>query len=325
MWSGTANRIVFQSVLLLVIATVAAPERSAWISTARGQVGAKPLATSKSQPAASDARNQDRSAIEAALASFAQAFEAGDAKSLAAHWTAEGEYQNDSGITVRGRDSLESSFAAFFAASPDAKAEVRPEALRFLSRDAAVAEGTVAVRRGPADPAKSAQYSALFVRDEGHWRMAQLRESSRNEPTIEDLGWLIGEWKSANNEGAEIRSTYSWDANKKFIHVRFTVQEKTIGFGGTQIIGVDPATGGIRSWTFEARGGVAEADWQRDGDNWVLDAVGTMPDGRILSETNVLRRVNDDTITWQSVDRTLDDVDVPDLAPVKVTRVKPQR
>jgi hypothetical protein len=33
--------------------------------------------------------------------------------------------------------------------------------------------------------------------------------------------------------------------------------------------------------------------------------------------------VNQDTITWQSVDRYLEDDDLADLPPVKMTRVKP--
>ena len=135
--------------------------------------------------------------------------------------------------------------------------------MRFLSRDTAIGEGTVAVRRGPTQLTKAANYSALFVRDDGQWRLAQLREVSP-----------------------------------------------------------DPATGGIRSWTIEANGGVAEADWRRDGDHWVLDSDGTLPDGRTLKQTNVLRRINNDTITWQSVDRSLGDETIPDLAPVKVTRIK---
>ena len=186
-------------------------------------------------------------------------------------------------------------------------------------------EGTVAVRRGPTQPTKAANYSALFVRDDGQWRLAQLREISPSDnATIDDLSWLIGEWKSATGEGAEIRTTYTWDDNKKFINVQFTLKEQTLNLSGRQIIGVDPATGGIRSWTFEANGGVAEADWRRDGDHWVLDSDGTLPDGRTLTQTNVLRRINDDTVTWQSVDRVLGDEEIPDLAPVKVTRIKPE-
>ena len=225
-----------------------------------------------------------------------------------------------------GRANLESSFAEFFSNNPDAKAEVHPASLRFLSRDTAMGEGNVAVRRGPTQPAKAANYSALFVRDDGQWRLAQLREISPSDnATVDDLSWLIGEWKSVTGEGAEIRTTYTWDDNKKFINVQFTLKEPTLSLSGRQIIGVDPATGGIRSWTFEANGGVAEADWRHDGDHWVLDSDGTLPDGRTLTQTNVLRRINDDTVTWQSVDRLLGDEKIPDLAPVKVTRIKPNK
>jgi len=80
------------------------------------------------------------------------------------------------------------------------------------------------------------------------------------------------------------------------------IKEKNLALSGNQVIGVDPATGLLHSWTFESDGGVGEADWSRDGDHWVLDADGTLADGRSLTETNVLRRVNEDTFTWQSVE-----------------------
>jgi len=273
--------------------------------------------------AATDAHAADRAAIAATMQSFAKAFGAGDAKSLAGHWTSEGEYQNDSGVSVRGRAALQSQFATFFTRAPEPKAEVRPESLRFLSNDLAIGEGVVAVRRGPAEPEGRAQYSVTFVRDGARWRIAQLRESVRNDVSVEDIAWLIGAWKSANNQGAEIQTTYKWTPNKKFIHATFTLKEKALSLSGDQVIGIDPATGSLRSWTFEVSGGVAEADWERDGDHWVLRSVGTLADGRTLTQTNILRRINQDTLTWQSVERQLDDEDLPDLPPTKVVRVKP--
>ncbi|HEY4311349.1 MAG TPA: SgcJ/EcaC family oxidoreductase [Pirellulales bacterium] len=309
--------------LLIVAITFASTQRGPLLSTAHAQVKAKPGAPAKPTPAAPEPRSEDLRALQSLFESFTKAFEAGDAKAFAANWTADGEYENDAGVNVHGREAIEASFAEFFAKAPDAKAEVHRESMRFLSADVAVAEGKVAVRRGPAEPAKSAQYSALFVREGGAWHIAQLRETNLVGATIDDLGWLVAEWKSLNGEGAEIRTTYTWEGNKKFIQGRFSIQEKTLAFAGIQMIGVDPEIAEVHSWTFEANGGVGEADWEHDGDNWVLDVVGTLPDGRTLTETNVLRRINDDTFTWQSVDRTLDDLEVPDLAPVKVTRVKP--
>lgn len=288
-----------------------------------GEAPPSPAAAGKASAAPADARSSERGAVRAAMDSFVKAFESRDAKALAAHWTAEGEYKNEQGVTTHGRESLEKGFAEFFAKTPEVKAEVHPESLRFLSRESAIEEGTVQVRRGPTAPPSTARYSALFAREDGRWRIAQLSEAPAEEKSsIADLGWLVGDWKTTGAGGAEIHTNYSWAANKKFLVVHFTIKEKDLALAGSQVIGVDPATGGMHTWTFEADGGVGEADWTRDGDHWTLEVVGTLADGRTLTETNVLRRINDDTFTWQSVDRRLGDADLPDLAPVKVTRVK---
>lgn len=273
------------------------------------------------QPAPTADRAADRTAIRAVMASFAKAFESRDATALAAYWTAEGELEKEDGETLQGRETIEKAFAEFFSKTPEVKAEIQSESLRFVSGTCAIDEGTVKVRRGPAAPATSSLYSALFVHEDSHWRVARLSELTADEVSMTDLGWLVGEWKSASGQGAEIRTTYSWAPSKKFLNVQFAIREKDLSLSGNQVIGVDPATGEIHAWTFEADGGVGEADWFRDGDHWVLEAAGTLADGSSLSETNILRRVNDDTFTWQSVDRLLDDTELPDLPPVKVTRV----
>ncbi|RUL83314.1 YybH family protein [Tautonia sociabilis] len=267
------------------------------------------------------AREQDREAIRSVMRSFEEAFEARDAEALAAHWTEEGELRTDSGELVRGRSAIRQAFSAFFAQAPEVSADVRPEALRFLSSGSAVEEGTVAVRRGPTRSETRASYRALLVREEGAWLLAQLIESAADAPSIEDLAWLIGDWASEVGEGTEIRTSYAWVPNKKFIQSRFSIKDQGLELSGMQVIGVDPAFGTIHTWTFGVDGGVGEADWYEDGGHWVLDAAGTLPDGRTLFETNILRRIDDDMFTWQSVDRLLDDVELPDLPPVKVTRV----
>lgn len=280
-----------------------------------------------SQPfAAPDARADDRAAIRQAIDSLAETFEARDAKALAGHFTIEGEFQNVQGAKLRGREAMERAFAEFFAKTPEVKAEIRPESLRFLSTDSAIDQGLVTVQRGPTNPANKARYNALVVREGGLWRLAQLSESpAEDRPSMSDLGWLIGQWKSSGAGGAEIQTTYAWDPAKKFMYMRFSRKVSDLVLSGTQIIGLDPATGMIHSWTFETNGGIGEADWIRDDDHWILDAAGTLADGRTLAETNVLRRVNDDSFTWQSINRMLDGTELADLAPVKVTRTKTEQ
>jgi uncharacterized protein (TIGR02246 family) len=284
-----------------------------------------PKAGESPKPAAEDSRKEDREAIRKDLESFVKAFESRDAKALAAHWSADGEYRNDAGVQLRGRDAIEAAFATLFANTPEVKAEIHRDSLRFLSRDTAVGEGRVAVRRGLAAAQTHAHYTTFLVREEGHWQLAQLTEADDGEVSVADLDWLVGEWKSTPRQGAEIQTTYSWAPNRKFLKVQFSLKEKEIELSGQQVLGVDPATDAIHSWTFEADGGVGEGEWSRDGDHWTIAAQGTLADGTTLTETNILRRIDADTFTWQSVNRLLGDNEIADLPPVKVTRVKPQK
>ena len=327
MRSGTARRAVASTALLLLATACAATaigRPAAAPTEAEPQPAAPaPAATRPAAPAAADARDADRAAVREAFAGFVKAFESRDAKALAGHWTTEGEYENAEGVTVRGREALEKGFAAFFDRTPEVKAEVHPEALRFLGRDSAIEDGTVDVRRGAAEPSTRARYNALFLREDGKWLLARLAETTDDEPSLDDLAWLVGDWKSLAGQDAEILTTYSKDENGKFLKVRFTIKGKDRTLSGFQVLGKDPATGDIRAWTFEAEGGIGEAVWARDGDHWTAEATGTLADGRTLVATNILRRINDDLFTWQSIDRMLDDEELPDLPPVKVTRVKP--
>lgn len=283
--------------------------------------GGRGLPAARGQTPASETRGEDRAAVRAALQAFEKAFESRDAKALAAHWTDEGEFENVAGVTLHGREAIEQGFARLFERTTSVRAEVHPDSLRFLSKDSAVEEGQVTVRRDDEQAASRARYTAMLVREGGQWKIARLGETPDDGASLDDLAWLIGQWKSAAGEQAEIITTYRWSPSKKFIHATFTLKEAERSLSGTQVIGVDPATGTIHAWTFEANGGVGESDWTSDGDHWTLAAAGTLPDGRALIETNILRRIDDNTLTWQSIERTLDDAPLADLPPVKVVRV----
>ena len=284
-----------------------------------------PPGEATAQEATADARTKDREAIANVMQSLAKSFEARDARQLAHLWTVEGEYENDRGISVHGREALEEGFAALFAKTPELTVEMHSKSLRFLSANSAIEEGTVLIRRGAAEPITDAEYSALLIREGDNWQLAQLSDSSIVDASIEDLAWLIGDWKTSAGEHAEILTTYAWNDSKKFIRVHFSRIDKELALSGDQVIGVDPATGQIHAWVFEAAGGVGETQWERDGDHWTLAAAGTLTDGKTLVETNLLRRVDNDSFTWQSIGRALDDVPLPDLPPVRVERVKPQK
>lgn len=119
-----------------------------------------------------------------------------------------------------------------------------------------------------------------------------------------------------------MRTTYEWDEGRHFIRGRFTVTNKDATTSGTQLIGKDPRTGLLHSWLFEGDGGFGEAVWTWEGKRWRLDAAGVEADGGETTATNLLTPVDKDSFTWQSVERMAGGETAPDIAPVKVTRVK---
>jgi uncharacterized protein (TIGR02246 family) len=266
-------------------------------------------------------RAVDRAAIRKATQGFLEAFESGDAKAVAARWTSGGEYVSGDDTHLRGRAALEKAYKEFFAANKGLKAEGEVESLRFLARDTAVEEGYFKVRKGKGGERTVGRFSALFVREDGKWLMALLREWSGEGETLRDLEWLIGTWK-AQRDGTEVVTTYEWNEEKTFIKARFTIKQDGRTLTGTQRIGKDPSTGRLRSWTFENGGGFGEAAWDRDGKKWLVEAKGVLEDGSRLTATNILTRIDDNTFTWQSTERTVDEEGLPDLPPIKVTRVK---
>ncbi len=275
-------------------------------------------------------RPADEKAIREAVQAFARSFEKGDARAVGAFFTEEGEYiDEDGGDPVRGRAALEKAYAEFFAKRKELKAEAKTDAVRFLGKDTAIEEGTFTVRAKDGPP-NASRYSALFVRQDGRWLIATLKEwgdEADDRAGLDGLAWLIGTWESEGDE-VQARTTYAWAENKKFIRCTYTVtnkKDKAASGSGTQVIGVDPAVGVVRSWTFDSGGGIGEASWTFDGDRWVIESGGTLADGSETAATNFLTRDGDDAFTWRSVRRTLDGEKQPDLAAVKVKRVKGEK
>jgi hypothetical protein len=93
-----------------------------------------------------------------------------------------------------------------------------------------------------------------------------------------------------------------------------------VDLAGMQIIGWDPVAKQIRSWIFDSDGGFSEGKWTRKGDRWLIRQSGTLPDGGRSSAVNVITRIDDDSFTWQSVQREIDGDILPNVDEVLVVR-----
>jgi hypothetical protein len=167
----------------------------------------------------------------------------------------------------------------------------------------------------------TSKYTVLHVKEDGKWLMAIVREWPGEGVSLRDLDWLVGTWQ-VKRDDTEVTTTYEWIESKKYMLMTFAIKDKERTIKGKQFITRDASTGMLRSWTFETDGAFGEAVWGRDGKKWVLDASGVLPNGSKITATNILTPLNDDTFLWQSVERTQDDEPQPDIAPVKVVRVK---
>jgi uncharacterized protein (TIGR02246 family) len=295
------------------------------VVTAGFLIGQDRPAREKDEPAAAKKedpkRTADEEAIRKASAELTRALAGGDAKALANLWTEEGEYIAEDGTTIRGRAALEAAYKKFFAKHPKVKVDATIDAIRFVSRDSAIEEGVARLHKDKGGIAETSRYSTLYVREDGQWRIAVLREGADEGATLHDLEWIIGTW-TAKTEDGEVRTTYEWDENKTFIRVRITMKDKDKTTTATQTIGKDPRTDGLRSWLFGSDGGFGEASWTLDGKRWVLEATGVTADGSEMTATNILTPIDKDSFSWQSIDRARDGEDLPNVAPIKVTRVK---
>ena len=292
-----------------------------WLALAghEGTAG-QPPAGDAAKPAVED-RPADREAVRKAIDSFVAAFHKGDAKAVAAHWTAEGEYISDDGATYRGHAALEKAYTEYFAKNPGNSLQVEVDAIRFPSRDTAVVDGHFKLRAAKGGELAVSESSVLYTREDGKWLIAIFRETPSDGLSLRDLDWMIGTWE-AKRDGTVVTVKYEWTTNKSFIRSQFSIRKDGQTYGGMQIIGKDPSDGSLHAWTFEDSGGIGEADITRDGKKWVHAARGVTADGRVLTATNIMTQLDADSFLWHAVGRTLDDEALPDLAPVKVVRVK---
>ena len=273
------------------------------------------------QPATHDsAKNANEpaeaAAIRAESEAFVAAFNAADARAVAALWTDTGEYIDHTGQRFVGRDAIQKGYAALFAENPDLKMQIRIDAVRMLSSDTAIEDGrALAVVAGNKSDGFT-QYTAVHVKVNGKWKMASVRDTFVETPpavsNAADLNWLIGTWE-AEEHGVKTVSTCRWVADGRFIERTYTATHVDgTESSGLELVGWNPSRGHVQSWSFSPDGGHAAGIWFPQQDGWVAQMRGIAPDGSPTSSVNQLRRLDDDAYAWQSTQRSAGGMSLPD-------------
>jgi uncharacterized protein (TIGR02246 family) len=257
---------------------------------------------------------------------FAAAFAKGDAQALADFWTPNGEYTDVTGHRLQGREAIAKLFQGLFAEHKGLKLRIEVKSLRFVAPDVAIEDGVTGVMGPDGKPPTQSRYTIVHVKKEGEWLLASVRESPFVAPTnyqhLRDLEWLIGDWAHEDKDNVA-QVTFNWGPNQNFIVATFTTTMKDMPVAsGTQWIAWDPVAKHFRSWTFDSSGSFGEASGSTSGKKWVIKNKMTLASGKTTTSTNIVTRVDADTLTWQGTERALNGEVQPDTQVITMKRVK---
>ena len=188
------------------------------------------------------------------------------------------------------------------------KLEVTVASIQFVSPNVAIEQGTAKMLAPNAQP-EEIEYSAVDVKRDGKWLLDRVTDKSKEViPThyeqLKALEWMVGNWTDEAAD-AEVELECNWTKNKNFLTRAFKISiEGQVDISGMQVIGWDPAAKAIRSWTFDSNGTFAEATWEHRGDRWFIRNRGVLPDGRSATMINVMKQVDENSFTWQTIERT---------------------
>ena len=286
------------------------------------------------EPLNADRRPADVAAIRAAATAYRAAVEKGDTAAIKQAWIPDGDIVDGWGNQLAATEALAGS--GHFAAGDRPVFQIGETSLRFITSDVALEDGTVdVVLPGTTIPLEG-WFTAVWVRQGDAWKLAAVREAERpispQADTLEDLGWMFGDWQlvtdaTAADAGATgMEMTVRWDAGRTFLirEVRLLPQAAEADVPPVELhqrIGWDPLVNRICSWSFSTDGSRGDATWFRDGDSWVVRGSGVLPDGTQMSSVNIYSYDGKDRWIWRTMPEP---IEADEGRPVRATWVRKQ-
>jgi uncharacterized protein (TIGR02246 family) len=282
------------------------------------------VAAGRGAPAQAPASNPTpEQAIIETIRSYVDAYNRRDVDAVANHWAENAVMLAvDTQEKIVGRDAIRNDFARQFEADPKSQLEVNVTSIRLVTDTVAVEDGFATVLSDGS--AFQSTYTVVHIKQKDGWKIDSVRETDMPEqsgPQLSQLNWLVGSWADSD-EDATVESQVKWARNEKFLTMSFRVDvPDATRLEGTQIIGVDPATGKIRSWLFDSDGGIGQGSWSSRDGKWIVEMSMTLPTGESASAVNVYTPVDATRYTWRSQSRMVAGEFLPDMDEILVTRV----
>ncbi len=259
----------------------------------------------------------DEHTIRAHAAEYSAAFAAGDSQALAAMWADDAVFTDQMGKIAVGRNQIESKIGSFFKAYGNQPLAIKVDSVEFPAENLAIERGVTHVGKSNS-PINYSTYTAVHVKRDGKWQMVNVSESPKFDssaasgPTISDLSWLVGNWKVEGPRG-DLNIKADWVAGKKIIRCDFEATTKQGEKSTqTQFIFLDPLSRRVRSWQYDFDGGYGESRWFYSGTDWTAEGRSVQADGSTGSARYVIKKLDDNTFSWQSTSRRLLGRQLPD-------------
>lgn len=281
-----------------------------------------------SNPVIAEGKNHDVdvSSLKASSNVYIDAFANGDVEKLLSMWEDNAVYTDQFGNVYRNKSELKGQYEQFFQQYGGQALQIDLQSIAFPTDNTAIETGTSRLVNS-ADPAASAKYVATHVKKNGNWLLESVSETplkaASNGEYLKPLQWLLGTWKANNpDSGTSLEVNLSW-ANPNVISRQSTITKKDGGkISQTEFIFWNPETECISSWQFDANGGTSRSWWEKSGDTWIIHASSIQADGLPSRADYILHADGADSFSWQSKNRALAGVALPDTALIKVTKVK---
>ena len=256
-----------------------------------------------------------------------KAFNAGDAAALGRTFLDTGELVDEAGTVHTGQAAITELFTRFFGKYPKATLEMAVDSTRPVGGSLAVEEGQRRITTAAGETAQ-VRYVAVRSKQGDRWPIASYREFAADPlPTprevLQGAAWIVGDWVDESPEG-RTEISFRWSDDGNFLLGDYTMSAAGAGESrSTQRIGWDPASGQVRSWTFDDDGGFTEGRWERTEEGWAVASQATMPDGTTGSATLTISVKDADHFVVRGTDRIVGDVAEPDFE-MTITRRPPR-
>ena len=265
-------------------------------------------------------------AVRAAADAYTAAYNAGDTKALGEQWTLGAELE-EGGEFIKGREAIVAWLNRWRAINPQAQLKIAVTDMQLLGEGVARVQGTLAFTRQAGEEPMVSRFESLRVLENGNWRIAQSRVVPTARRALADLDWMVGTWQSTDGQtGSTIDAVYEKSIGGHAIVGRIKTTRKDGSIvESLDLIHADRLTGAVRSWIFDSTGASAEGLLTSDGTSFNRSLVGTPgggTSGRRAAWVQVLAPLGRDMLLFQSIERTIDGLPMPDTAPVHLRRIR---